>query len=225
MTAASETPRGAVSCLKRDGDRSVWLVERSGVPARTVKRWPLTPALAFKLAVGRSQPQRQARATRMLRRFGLAVPEVLAGPRVVRGAGPGGFVALELAFVPRQTMLDRLRAGDADSRAARRLGAACGELIASLAAHGLLNRDLKLSNLIVDEHERVWMIDPVGVRRCVDRSTAVFRMLERLGVEPASIPCVVPRSAVIAAVRRAWRSLPRRPAQAAHRLRSTRPPH
>lgn len=224
MTARPRSEPGEVaSCLKRDGRCSVWRVHRTGAPERLVKRWRLTPALFFKLLAGQAQPQRQRRAAAHLARAGIRTPEVSRGPRLVSHPDTGVAIEIELPWVAGETALECLRRG-LDDAEARRLGAACGALVHSIAATGRFNRDLKLSNLVVDPGGRVWMIDPVGVRRSADRVESTLRMLERLAVEPRDLGIALPRAAVIAAVRRALRGLPRRPARAAHRLRNTRPP-
>lgn len=181
----SWTPDHAVSRLKEDGPRSVWLVQRPGQELRTAKFWTLSPWLLVKHVLGISQPSCQARGARWLSAAGIPTPEVVAGPSIVTMHGRR-LLQIELNHVPGENVLDLLERGDARRGQALEVARQVGALIFRIADAGLFHRDLKASNIVIEESAsgpRIWVIDPVGVRRCRSRSTAVFRMLERLDVE------------------------------------------
>ncbi len=181
----SWTPDHAVSRLKEDGPRSVWLVQRPGQGARTAKFWALSPWLLTKHMLGLSQPTCQARGARRLAGAGIPTPEVVDGPDIVTMHGRR-VLQLELVHVPGDTVLEHLQRGDAGAAPALDVARQVGALVFRIADAGFFHRDLKASNIVIEETDsgpRAWVIDPVGVRRCRRRSTAVFRMLERLDVE------------------------------------------
>lgn len=180
-------PQHAVSCLKAAGARSVWLVRRPGESARTVKAWPFTTALAFKLAVGQAQAQRHRRNARRLAACGVATPTIRRGPSLVRRNG-ARLVEIELDHVDGRMPLDVLREGSDEER--RSAARAVGELLAALVAARLFNRDLKLSNIVIardGDEVRAWLLDPVGVRRLSRTREQTVRMLERLAIEPREL--------------------------------------
>ena len=82
--------------------------------------------------------------------------------------------------------MQHLERGEVDSDALLEVARQIGACVSRIAAAGLFHRDLKLSNLVIEEdgtERTAWVIDPVGVRRCRRRSTATFRMLDRRDVE------------------------------------------
>lgn len=97
-------------------------------------------------------------------------------------------IQLELEYLPGRSALELLcdeTLCDADRRSA---AAAIGRVVARLVEVGLFHRDLKLSNLILDDsigQIEVWLIDTVGVRLMRRRVAQTARMLERLAVQPA----------------------------------------
>ena len=182
----SWTPDHAVSVLKSDGLRSVWLVQRPGEEPRTVKFWPVSSWMLAKHAMGISQPIRQDRGCRRLRGAGIDTPKIVSGPMVTSVEGRR-VIRLELDHVPGRTVLEHLECGSVDAAAVSEVARQVGALVCSIADAGFMHRDLKLSNIVVEEFDdatpKVWVIDPVGVRQCRNRSVAIFRMLERLDVE------------------------------------------
>jgi len=163
-------------------------VARPGESPRTVKAWPLTPLIALKLIAFHAQPQRHRRGAGLLRAAGVRTPELLAGPRLLRRNGTW-LVEIELAHASGELALDAVRgASTSDQRAAIRR--AIDRLLDQFHAAGLLNRDLKLSNLLFapaaggqDNSLEVVVLDPVGVRRTGDGHAARIRHEERLRVE------------------------------------------
>tara|TARA_Y100000589_G_scaffold60999_1_gene52067 strand:- start:20340 stop:21011 length:672 start_codon:yes stop_codon:yes gene_type:complete len=179
------SPEHAVACLKEEGLRSVWLVERPGEASRTAKYWPVTLWSAAKHCIGISQPARQLRGARRLAAIGVATPQVVDGPTVV-SARSRRLYRLELEYVPGSTVMECLEESSHDTATCRSVARQLGVVIRLISGAGLLHRDLRLSNVIVEaaaDGPVVWVIDPVGVRRCGNGLMAIARMLERLDVE------------------------------------------
>jgi hypothetical protein len=195
-----DAPPHAIRCLKPAGLRSVWLVHRPGEDPRTVKGWALTPWLALKLMLGLAQPQRQRRGSRRLGNAGVFSPRIFRLCLSRRGRWP--VVQLESQYIAGRTALELLNE-DSNLLDAKIFG----ELVTTLAAASLFNRDLKLSNLVLDRQGRLFVIDPVGVRLMRDPVRAIDRMLERLMIEPANAGITVPRRAVTQALFSALRPL------------------
>ncbi|MHC4080297.1 MAG: BUD32 family EKC/KEOPS complex subunit [Planctomycetota bacterium] len=180
----STPPAHAVRQLKDAGRQSVWLIHRPGEQPRTLKSWPLTPLLLAKLVLGIAQPQRQLRGARRLGRAGIPTPEVF-GWRMAWGPPR---LEIELAWVPGVSAFELVSSEALSASDRRRASAAVGRLVAGLIGAGLFNRDVKLSNLVVDatgEQPRVWLIDTVDIRRMRRPAVEIARMLERLAVQPA----------------------------------------
>lgn len=192
----------------------MWLVDRPGEGRRIVKRWSLTPMRAIKLLLGVSQPQRQLRGAGRLARAGIPTPKPCRSWRIER-PDRRRLVTIELEYAEGRTGWAMLNDVDVPE-ASQVLGArAVGTLVVAFRRAGLFNRDLKLTNLIVDhagEEPRVWVIDPVGVRRMRDVVPHTERMLERLAVLPLYHRVPLPRAVVIAVLRSALSDLkkPRR---------------
>jgi hypothetical protein len=191
--------------LKDAGRQSVWLIQRPGEQPRTLKSWPLTPLLLVKLALGIAQPQRQLRGARRVARAGIPTAEVCclklawgrprpAGPRKLRGHGRPQ-VEIELGWVEGSSAYDLVSSGSLSPSDRRRTSAAVGRVVAKLVEAGLFNRDLKLSNLIVDfsaGRADVWLIDTVGIRRLRAARRAARPGRHRphpAGVDAGDAPC------------------------------------
>ncbi len=224
----ADPPPYAVACLKAAGARSVWRVERPGEPPRTIKTWPRAGLIRLKHLVGRSQPHRHRAAAARLDQAGVHTPRIHA---LRIGAPPRDHLfELELEFidgVPADDALTSPRLTD-DQRQAG--AAAIGDLVAALIRADLFNRDLKLSNLVLefdvaDDPPRVWLIDPVGVRTLRDPTRETARMLERLGVEPLVLNLPFTPVMTTRLVRRALAPLTRDQRRAALALLRAHPPH
>ena len=179
------SPEHAVACLKEEGLRSVWLVEPPGEARRTAKYWPVTPWSALKHCMGISQPARQLRGARRLAAIGVATPRVVSGPKVVASEA-GRLFCMELDYIHGSTVMECLQDSTLDVSSLQSVARQLGKAVHLIAGAGLLHRDLRLSNVIVehgDHGPNAWMIDPVGVRRCQSRVVATARMLGRLDVE------------------------------------------
>lgn len=196
-SSSAPAPPGATRCLKAAGPRSVWLVQSDG-RLRTVKTWPLTVGVAARLLLGIAQPQRHRRGRRRLTDAGVASPAVRAIRFVSRGRL---LVELEADYVEGSTAMELFGADQLGVERAARLG----ELVARLAGSHLLNRDLKLSNIVFGADDSLWVIDPVGIRGTNDLVLAIERMLDRLAVEPAATGVPVSRAVIRAVLRAAYR--------------------
>ncbi len=207
-------PEHVLRCLKEDGPRSVWLVQRPGQAPRTVKTWPLGFVTLAKLILGIAPVQRQIRGQRRLAAASIQSPPPSHRWRVVRRRRKLA-IELDLTFVPGRTALELVRdpTALADVSWIRSVAATLGQLVARMTEARLFNRDLKLSNIIVAEQgapsePAVWLIDPVGVGPMRRPIRQIERMLERLSVEPVSLSLPLPREAVFNVLLNALRPLP-----------------
>ena len=189
-------PAHAVKCLKSAGLNSVWLIHRPGEEPRTLKTWPVTIELLFKIVLGIAQPQRQIRGAKRLARAGVDPATVCGSWRFVR-RDRRSFVQLELDYVPGPSALEALCEQNLSQAEQRWAAAAVGRIVAKLAVAGLFHRDLTLTNLIVKEASepaQICVVDTVGVRRIRRPVPEIARMLERLGVQPDFNRIPVPRT-------------------------------
>ena len=192
--AVSKPPPHAIECLKAAGQRSVWLIQRPGEALRTLKSWPLSPAMLLKLAMGIAQPQRQIRGTRRLAGAGVPTPAVAAAWRWAR-RGRWPVIELELEYVAGRCAMQGLTQSRGGDERLTRSARVIGRMVNTIASAGLLHRDLKLRNIIVvhaDDHPQVWILDPVGVRRTADRVQAFLLMFDRLICEPVTEGTTLP---------------------------------
>ena len=188
----------------------MWLVDRPGEGRRIVKCWPLTPLRAIKMLVGLSQPQRQIRGARRLAPTAIATPRPCGSWRLSR-RDLMPTVVIELEYAPGETAWAMLNDETLGEAVRRRAARAVGSLVAEFRRARLFNRDLKLTNLIVQwagDEPVVRVIDPVGVRRMRDSVLQTERMLERLAVLPLYHRLPLSRGMVMAAVRSALTGLP-----------------
>ncbi len=189
-------PAHAVKCLKSAGLNSVWLIRRPGEGPRTLKTWPVTIELLFKIVLGIAQPQRQILGAKRLARAGVDSATVCSSWRFVR-RDRQSFIQLELDYVPGPSALEALREGNLNQAERRSSAAAIGRIVAKLAVAGLFHRDLTLTNLIVKEASgpaQICVVDTVGVRRIRRPVLEIARMLERLAVQPDFNRIPVPRT-------------------------------
>lgn len=211
LKADLSAPPHAVRCLKAEGRRSVWLVQRPGMAATTVKCWPVTPALLLKLALGISQPQRQIRGTRTLQDAGIPSPAIVGPWRFARRGGRR-VVELEIIHAPGVSALTFLEnpPPDLTDERMRRIGAAVGATLASMTLKGVFNDDMKPDNLIVDESTdpmTVWVIDTLAVRRTLLDAEPLAEMLSKMARVPDVLGLTVPRSAWLSILHAALRPL------------------
>ncbi len=188
-------PAHAVKCLKSAGLNSVWLIHRPGEGPRTLKAWPVTIELLFKIVLGIAQPQRQIRGAKQLARAAVDPATVCGSWRLVR-RDRRSFIQLELDYVPGPSALEALRERNLSEAERRRAATAVGRIVAKLAVAGLFHRDLTLTNLIVkdaSEPAQICVVDTVGVRRIRRPVPEIARMLERLVVQPDFNRIPVPR--------------------------------
>ena len=202
----------------------MWLIEAPGMPSRIRKTWPISPWTLMKYCVGRSQPQRQVRGAKRVRRAGLKTPDIVQPLRIEFTKGR---LSLELAYVNGESALDLLRKGSLDASSMRACAAGIGAIVPKIAAAGYFNRDLKLSNLIAQRDSNawiIWLIDPVGVRLGRRRLEEVTRMLHRLASEPLVMNIPIPRAAATIVLLSALRPLkPADRTEVLRRLRQHRP--
>ncbi len=183
--AVTWSPEHAVTCLKEEGLRSVWLVQRPDESQRIAKYWPVTVWGLLKHLVGASQSARQLRGARRLEGIGIRTPVVVDPPRVVVESGRR-LVRVELAYVPGATVTEWLESESGGAEDRRSLASQLGDCTRRIAEAGYLHRDLRPSNIVVESGRTgpvAWLIDPVGMRRCTDRVVAIARMLNRLDTE------------------------------------------
>ncbi len=189
-------PAHAVKCLKSAGLNSVWLIHRPGEEPRTLKTWPVTIELLFKIVLGIAQPQRQIRGAKWLARAAVDPATVCGSWRFVR-RDRRSFIQLELDYVPGPSALEALREQNLSQAERRWAAAAVGRIVAKLAVAGLFHRDLTLTNLIVKEASepaQIHVVDTVGVRRIRRPVPEIARMLQRLAVQPDFNHIPVPRT-------------------------------
>ena len=190
----SLTPRHATQCLKEQGRNSVWLLELPNGSIQVLKQWSLTPWLAVKLLLGISQPQRQCRGTRRLKRAGVPTSNM---PRL--GLSRCGLIpqlTLTVSYIEGTPCLELLQQNAIDDDKAIHIGRQLGQAVRRIADAGFFNRDIKLSNVIIGLGQRpeVFIIDPVGLRRSRDKVKERDRMIERLGCELVGQSIKVPRA-------------------------------
>lgn len=175
-------PLHAVEHIKgrRDG-RAVWKLERPGAGPSTLKTWPLGPKLVLTGLIGLAQPQRQRRGAGRLHSMHVSTPAIIAGPSWSLSG-----CTLEIDWVHGSTALEYLEGEPSSSDVTRAVATEVGLMIDRIASGGFVHRDMKLSNIIIEDsgdQRQAWLIDTVDVRRSFSKPWAIYRMLERLDVE------------------------------------------
>ena len=201
--------------LKTAGEHPVWLVHRPGEEPRTLKAWSVTPVRLLKLLVGGAQSQRQIAGAVRLHRAGIRTPAMCGGWRFARRGRM--VIELEHVYVEGRSALELARDDALGPAGVRRVSAAIGDVVAAMVNAGLVNRDFKLANLIIDETGDVWLIDTVAIR-AGRGSRPVARMLESLGVQVPVMESRLSPAAWFPALRRAMRAIPARRRRAVARL-------
>lgn len=147
------------------------------------KTYHLPPAKGFALSLVRASPAwRELRAFARLRRAGLRLPEPIA----LVGDGRAGRQWLVMPCVNAPALDEVIADPKLEPATRRRIARAVGEQVGRLLRAGLVNRDHKASNLLIDTRcrdlgEPPILIDPLGVRRRDPiRVGRVHRMFARL---------------------------------------------
>lgn len=157
----------------------------------------------LRLALGRTRLSRQWAGAQRLAGMGVPTPAPLVRA-TARCAVPVEVLVTE--YLPGRTLLEALAGPEMGLMPERALAEAAGALVASLAAGGVLNRDLKPSNVLVvadgagqgaDRREVLAVLDPVGVRRlgATELLLGPARMLASLLIEPTGCG-VAPRRTI-----------------------------
>lgn len=160
---------------KQDRRSRVWRIDLDQAPA-VVKRFEHSPPrqLAAWL-LGMHPAQVERRANRRLTRDGIAVVPIAAHGVVAAGLGLKAWLATPWAGRPLVTLLAERPSGPHR----RALAVAVGRLAGVLIALGWFFKDLKTSNILVDEAGAVRLIDVGSARRRWTRGQAI-RMLVML---------------------------------------------
>jgi tRNA A-37 threonylcarbamoyl transferase component Bud32 len=195
---------------KSDRRSRVWRVdlppERGG--RAVIKRFeysPLRQAVAWRLGI--HPAQRELRAAARLRSLGLPVAEIMGAGTERSGWGIRAWVATRWLG---RSLHNRLRDGDLDDFARRTAAAeAVGRLTAGLLSEGLVNRDHKASNLILDDAGRVWLIDAGAVRRAEALGAHVAAAVMLTGLDRSTPPPLASRTDRLRVVRALGSACPR----------------
>lgn len=189
-------------------DMKAWVLSgESSVGPVVVKSMLLDqPADLLKRALGVTRLMRQWRGGELLARHGFAVARSLA---LWRGRDAQGRLVESLAMERHsgKTVLQYLAERDLPSVAEFALARALGSQAARLARAGLVNRDHKPSNLLVQPGDGnqgtvVVVLDTVAIRRARPRA-ALVHMLFELIVEPVGCRVKAPLGLRLALVRAA----------------------
>ncbi len=183
-----DPPAHALEKLKEEDTRDVWLIQRPGETRHVLKRWRLTPAMALRIFIGLSPPQRILRSIARIDAAGLPTPRAM-GWWSCRRSGRRIVVQLELDYAEGETLheygLGCQHNGGSQPDEPVRLGRTIGYAIASIARRGYVHRDFKSGNIVVARGgdgalRGVTLIDTDGVHPVRQRSAAIARMARQL---------------------------------------------
>ncbi|AHF00013.1 protein kinase family protein [Thioalkalivibrio paradoxus] len=209
---ARRPPEFALRQLKNDAPRIVWLIRPPGESPQVLKILPLSPRRFLTYLLGISAPQRAVRGSGLLRRAGVAVPEVLSGPEIVFGR-EGSRIELRVSYVPGVSgweVLQRVVQDPfADPRKLRAVARSLGRVVGCLIRNALFHRDLKIENFVIDAAGQVWIVDTDGVRPMRNRVREIERMLGRLAVQSQEAGIHIPFGVRFSLLREALRPLGR----------------
>lgn len=188
------------TCLKPGESRSVWKVVTS-TEIVTLKCRRETPVARLRYLCRVSPLHREIRGSKLLSHAGIRTPVPLA---LYRG---NGVQCLALRHVTGRTLLECM-ADTTLSRSQRRaIATAVGSQLRHMGEQGVMNRDHKPSNIIIDEHVHgeplVTVIDPAGVFRSPVRSWGMPQMLASLAIEPTGCGTPPTRRDVVTVLREA----------------------
>lgn len=222
------TSGAPVRWAKREGASYTFLGELATArgPRRVVvKRIQQAGGLvgALRRAAGRTKALRQAHGAAMLARIGVRTSPPLL---VLRGEEDGRhFEWLVLSELAGTDLLRALAQGMEADRL-RTVAQRAGELVATISAAGLQNRDHKLSNQILGPDGAIGVIDTVGVRPG-GGGAAIERMLVAMLREARGAGVLPDARAMARCVRAAtgpgWRAVLRRLVALEVRLGDTTP--
>lgn len=174
IVAAGEQPGDVL--FKADRRSRVWQVQ-SAAGQVVIKRFeycPLRQAVAAGL--GMHPAQREVRANGRLAALGIAVAPIVAMGRQRVGMGRKYWLATP---VKGQSLQRRLRAGAGQLGDRQRMAAAVGRLAGELMQAGIDFKDLKTSNIVLEEAGEAWLID-TGCARGGGTAGGQLRMLAML---------------------------------------------
>ena len=166
IAAAQTTTGGSATVLKEQTGGCVALVG-SGDERYVVKFYGVKPIKAFIYQqVRRTRAWRECRGAAALAAAQVRVAEPLA--LVDRPRGGVWSQALVLPFIEGVALSEWLKAGDATDAQRRAVFEAIGRQFGKLTRGGLVNRDHKSANLMIDPADldaEPTVIDPAGIRR------------------------------------------------------------
>jgi hypothetical protein len=175
------------SCLKDASDRAVWRITTS-TEIITLKCRHETLLTRIRYLLHRSPLHREIRGSALLTRHNIRAVTPLA---IYRGQG---VQCLALRHVPGRTLLECIADPALTCTQRRGIARAVGTQLRHMCQQGLLNRDHKPSNLIVDEHAptspTITLIDPAGVFLAPVPGWGLQQMLASLFIEPSG--CGIP---------------------------------
>lgn len=175
------------SCLKAGDQRSVWRIITS-TEIVTLKCRRHTIANRLRNLVQRTPLHREIRGSEVLGRNGIATVTPLAL------YSAQGVQCLALRHVPGRTLLECIADSSLSPNARRDIARAVGRHLVQMGRAGVMNRDHKPSNLIVDENLKggplITVIDPAGIFQSAVPGWGMPQMLASLFIEPTG--CGVP---------------------------------
>lgn len=166
----------APACVKRDGLKATHLGALRTSGGCVMVALKLRPRGRF-AAIKGSQLSRQRRGADRLRAADVTAAAPIA---LLRETHAPRREALLLARLAGVDLIHILSSGAADEAALRTCARNAGALARQIAGARLLFRDMKLSNIILGEDNRLGLVDTVGVRRIGFGSRARRRAIERM---------------------------------------------
>lgn len=171
---------------KHDARSKVWRVEHGTLGPVVVKRFEYTPGRQrVSLIVGTHPGQHELKRNRQLAAAGVPVVPILEAGEERAGFGGRAWLATPLTGTSLQRLLT---APDTSDVQRETLIDDAAELTRQLIAAGFTFKDLKPSNIVVGEHDRLLLIDvgsarPDTSKKQTTRMLAVMdRVLKRDGV-------------------------------------------